>query len=163
MHKTLLESLVIIALVESSICQGAEMQQDSYKIIDTGAILSASQAEKATLARPMIEASPPFWTPSTDDVAQLERALPSYIRSANIPSAGKIFTSIRNYRRQYIGYTKDGEKWILVNGFCDEYWRKRDSWHHNIVFVFDGGACFCRARYNASKAHFDGLEINGES
>jgi hypothetical protein len=138
------------------------MDAHAAESIDTGVVFSAEQTEQSAKAQPMLAiGAPPYWTPSKVEIQQLESALPAFLKQSD--GAAKIARNLRSYRRQYFGYSDHGEKWVLVNSFCEEYWKKDASWRNSVVFVFDGGDCYFRVRYRVSTSNFSGLEINGES
>ena len=81
-----------------------------------------------------------------------------------VPSQAKeIVARLGSYKRQYFGLTHGGKKWILVNSFCEAFWKRNDYWRDSIVDVFDGGSCFFMVLYDPSSSQFDRLMINGEA
>ena len=141
---------------------GMAISQEHSQLVETGVILSAQQVGHSAQAR-LIGATPPFWTPTPEDIAQLEARLRPYLETAAPPEAGVIVAKLESYKRQYIGYTRDGKKWILVNSFCEEFWRKDDDWRDRVELVYDGGPCFFKLHYEPSSSQFERLWINGEA
>jgi hypothetical protein len=137
------------------------MEANAAESIGTGVVFSAEQTEHSAQAQPMLEIRAPYWTPSDKEIQRLENALPAFLKRSD--RTAKIARNLPSYRRQYFGYSDHGEKWVLVNSFCEEYWKKNAGWRNSAVVVFDGGDCYFRVRYQVSTASFSGLDINGES
>jgi hypothetical protein len=151
-----------LSVVTFSLNWGIVMEANAAQPIGTGVVFSAEQTEQSAKAQPMLEiGAPPYWTPSEVEIQRLESALPAFLKRSD--GAAKIARNLRSYRRQYFGYSDHGDKWVLVNGFCEEYWKKNASWRNNAVVVYDGGDCYFRVRYQISTSKFAGLDVNGES
>jgi len=151
----------VIALASSRIAASQEHSQ----LVDTGVIFSQQQLEKVPLHRldvnSILGLTPPFWTPSPKEIAALEGQLKPYLADLAPAEAKVIAATLGSYKRQYVGYTDGGKRWILVNGFCEDHWKEEDTWRDRIVFVFDGGSCFFTVRYDTSRSPFEHLLING--
>ena len=98
--------------------------------------------------------------PVSEEIALLEGKLKPYLESATAPAAKVIATRLGSYKRQYVGYTAGGKRWIFVNGFCEEFWKESDAWHDGLELVLDGGLCFFTVRYDVSRSRFKYLQIN---
>jgi hypothetical protein len=133
--------------------QGTAVSEERSQFVDTGVILSLSSEEG-----PALGVSSPFWTPSPEQIAQLEVQLKPYLDASH---QGKWIAELGIYKRQYLGYTDGGKKWIFVNSFCERFWKMEDSWRDRLVIVFDGGPCFHNVRYDPSSGQLDQLQING--
>ena len=134
------------------------MSQEHSLLVDTGVIFSAQQLERSADFYRKGEITPPHWTPSFEDIARLERQLKLYLAGEPTPQAKAIGT--KPGKRQYLGYTNDGRRWIFVNSLCE--WLTKDRpWRENFIIVFDGGSCFFTVRYDLSNSQFDELRING--
>jgi len=142
--------------------QGIAMSQERSQLVDTGVIFSAEHVERSGADR-MFGVTPPFWTPSPEQIAQLEVQLKPYLGRVRLPKAKVIAARLESYKRQYFGYTDGGKRWILVNGFCEGHWKKEDTWRDRVVLVRDGGLCFFKVRYDPSRSEFEQLVINGEA
>jgi hypothetical protein len=142
--------------------QEIAMSQESSQLVDTGVIFSVEQLERSGADR-VFWVTPPFWIPSPEQVALLETQLKPYLGRVKHPKAKAIAARLASYKRQYFGYTDGGKRWILVNGFCEGYWKKEDTWRDRVVLVLDGGRCFFKVRYDPSSSQFEKLEINGEA
>jgi hypothetical protein len=157
-------TLYILVLLASP---GIAMSQERSKLVDTGVIFSAQQVEREPLHRLDVKSilglTPPFWTPSPEEIAVLEGQLKPYLERVTPPEAKVIAVRLGSYKRQYVGYTDGGKRWILVNGFCEDHWKEENTWRDRIVFVFDGGLCFFTVRYDTSSSQFEYLLINGDA
>jgi ABC-type cobalt transport system substrate-binding protein len=157
--------------------QGIGASQDASTLVETGVIFSAQQVERSDRAIQFFDGARPMWTPSSEEIARLESKLKPYLEevangkreaggyaSWRMPRQVKeILARLGGYKRQYFGFTFGGRRWIFVNGFCEGFWTRSDSWHDDIVIVLDGGSCFFQALYDPSSAEFDKLSINGEA
>ena len=142
---------------------GAAMSQEHSLLVDTGVIFSAQQVESLRLRHSHIIThffglAPPFWTPVSEEIALLEGKLKPYLESATPPAAKVIAARLESYKRQYVGYTDGGKRWIFVNSFCE--WKESDAWHDRLLVVMDGGLCFFTVRYDVSRSRFENLLIN---
>jgi len=144
---------IVIALASPGVAKSQEHSQ----LVDTGVIFSAKQVER--LAKSYHILKPPYWTPSTEEIARLEVQLKPYLEGVTTPKAKVIAAKLGHYKRQYLGYTVGGKKWIFVNSFCS--WTEDESWRDTIIIVKDGGACFFSVRYDVSRSQFNQLQING--
>src|SRR5262249_23074829 len=97
---------IIIAFASPGIAKSREHSQ----LVDTGVIFSAKQVERSAELYRML--TPPFWTPSTEEIARLEIQLKPYLEGVAIPEAKVIAAKLGRYKRQYLGYTDGGKKWI---------------------------------------------------
>lgn len=164
----ILGALLFAAMLVPRVSFGAESPVAGI-LVSTGVIFTAEQAqhEDRWLG---LSAEPDFrsyWTPTIDDVAQIETKLKAYLEASPEREGPRIAAALDRYRRQYVGYSNDRGKSILVNAFCDEYVKtdlKGDDrlWREQVVLVFDGGSCFFRVHYGLSPARFERLWINGE-
>lgn len=81
--------------------------------------------------------------------------------NSKIDSTSYQFLQLNNYRRQYIAYSDNHQKFVWVNCFCNgdakmfHYWRKKP------VMVYDGGGCFFNLLINLSIEKCEDLWING--
>jgi hypothetical protein len=99
-------------------------------------------------------------------IAQLETRLKRYLGSETAPQGNLLaarlgsYVGLASYKRQYLGYTDHGKRLVLVNGFCEKYWKEDDpySWRERLVIILDGGPCFFRLRYDPSTSQFDVLQ-----
>jgi len=140
---------------------GIALSQEQSQLVDTGIIFSAKLVERSADLNRMIGVTPPFWTPSFEDIARLEGRLKPYLEGVGTPKAKVIAAKLGRYKRQYLGYTDGGKKRIFVNSFC--HWKEDWLWRESLVIVKDGGTCFFRVHYDLSSSQFEQLEINGDA
>jgi hypothetical protein len=127
--------------------------QERTQPVETGVILSPSTQEGDRFGM-----TPAFWTPSPEQIAQIEVRLKPYLDASH---QGEWIAKLGAYKRQYLGYTDGGKKWIFVNSLCERFWKTEESWRDGLIIMFDGGPCFHNVRYNSSSGQFDQLHING--
>ncbi|MFC5472815.1 hypothetical protein [Paraherbaspirillum soli] len=142
--------------------QGEGPMLKPNEIVAHGVIFTAQSTAKFSEKYSLIDIRPPYWTPSTSEIEYLEEVLNGYLKNSDSKSSNEISQRLFEYKRQYLGYTDKGSHWVYINGFCNAYWKKNDSWHSELVVTFDGGPCFFQVRYNVEKKLFERLEINGE-
>ena len=104
---------------------------------------------------------PPFWTPTLDQVRELESLLPQYL-AAHPPIDDKPVINFSEYGRQYIGVTKDRRKLIYLNAFCRPQ-RFGQKWEKEAVLVKDGGSCYFQIYFDPAEKEFIGLRYNGQA
>jgi hypothetical protein len=88
-----------------------------------------------------------YWTPAVADLEAAEAAIAA--------DQGAL-----DHLRQYVGYLEDGQRKILVNGFCDPFGY---AWQAEPVFVMDGGDCYFQAVYNVDDAELESFSFHGEA
>ena len=88
----------------------------------------------------------------------LQRCLDEYNRGRD--SSANDFIKVDRYRRQYIPFIKDGQKYVWANFFCASI-EDHKNWKKKPVLVFDGGACYFRITINLSKSRFFNFYVNG--
>jgi len=62
--------------------------------VDTGVIFVAEQTKQLADANKIDDVSPPFWTPTADQISVLESKLKSYLEAQTSPEAQKILGSL---------------------------------------------------------------------
>lgn len=139
------------------------MSSQAEQVISSGVIFSADQTSKSAQQYPTIEVTPPYWTPSVADISELNSKLKKYLHESKDAATDKVLTNYADYKIQYLGYSENGKKWILVNAFCKSVWKENYAWHNSVVVVFDGGPCFFQIRYDVESFRFKRFEVNGES
>src|SRR5262245_43702713 len=97
--------------------QGIAVSQERSQLVDTCVIFSAEHVERSGAGRVFV-ATPPYWTPSPEQIAMLEAQLKSYLAGIKLAKAKVIAARLGSYKRQYFGFTDGGKRRILVNGFC---------------------------------------------
>jgi hypothetical protein len=124
-------------------------------------ILSVRQAERSAHHNRMGGITPPYWAPTSEEIARLEGQLKPYLEGVATLGAKAAIAKLENSKRQYLGYTDADKKWVFVNSICEASWKRHGFWYDDIIIVFDGGPCFFNVRYDLSSAQFDQLQING--
>jgi hypothetical protein len=103
------------------------------------------------------------WTPTAEDIAQLEADLPAFLRTAQNPwlrPDPPIWDREPDYMRQYLGIVENGNEIIYANFFCDPH---DFDWRSAYYFVNDGGDCYFQVKYNPQTREFFDLSVNGEA
>jgi hypothetical protein len=104
-----------------------------------------------------VEMSGGAWEPQPVLFAQIESALRPMVTAA-AQGRGRL-PDWKSYTFQYQGRrTMLRRKYVYINAFCD------DPRHHSLtqwVEVFDGGACFFRAKYDPESKQVYDVEVNG--
>lgn len=99
-----------------------------------------------------------FWTPSGEEIEQLEAAFFEFIKDKRPPNRDFL---LNDYYRQYTGFMRGGKKFIYVNGFS--HTRKGHDWRRIAYVVCDGGGSFFGVEYDMETKRFSHLEYNGEA
>jgi hypothetical protein len=126
-----------------------------------GVIVPASEAKRQAI---LFGDGCSFFTPSDDDIQQLEARLPRFLaaEAARDRDFREEIAEIKNrlltYRRQYVGLIVDDRKEILLNAFPKD---ERLSWQRQFIEVSDGGTDFWRVIYEMRRQKFSRLIING--
>lgn len=164
--KYLLFVILTLAISQFVVCQIKIVDTKNY----TGAIFPN------TYDLPYSE-NPPLekrFTPTTDQIHELETKLKSQIKKLNSGThydGPNIHKRLRNYVRQYIGYINDkGEKIIYISARWDGYslwdWirgysKPTDDWKEDWIITFDGGSRYWQVKYNLSTKQFFEYGVNG--
>jgi hypothetical protein len=104
------------------------------------------------------------WTPTADDVARLEERLPAFIAGLGGAAPGR---PLGEYRRQYVGFTSGGRRYVYVNAFRRDFSDDdprpefRDYWRRTPIVVCDGGDAFFGIAYDVERASFADYAANG--
>jgi hypothetical protein len=129
-------------------------------------IFSAEQAREQGIGEWFVQngQTAEYWTPSEDDVLELENGLRSYLAEINSDRFDQqktpVWERLDEYNRQYVGIILDGKRTIYANYFCDSI---DTDWRNGFVFVMDGGDCFFQFKYDVDLAEFFDLQINGNA
>ena len=109
------------------------------------------------------------WTPTKEDIMELEKQLNTYMAKApkrsavNSKSSGPdIHQNLPKYIRQYFGYlSPKGERMIYINCFLPDNLSKSSDWQQSVHQAFDGGSYYWQAHYDVKKQKIVSLSING--
>lgn len=121
-------------------------------------IFSAEETERIGYA---FGGGVPFWTPTVDQVKELEILLPKYLK-LHPPIYDKPVGDVFEYARQYFGVSKNGRKLIYLNAFCNPS-RFDPQWKKEIILVKDGGSCYFQVYFDPAKKEFIDLHYNGQA
>ena len=144
---------VLLAMLLVNFCMPAVAAQKEVE--PRGIIFSAEQIKSQKFVR----APGPYWTPGQEQIDQLERKLPAYLKYQYKNHSRHPKIDLSKYKRQYFGYSLDGKKVIFVNAFCHSF----DYWKKTYVFVFDGGQCFFQATFDPETGNFLSFSVNGDA
>jgi hypothetical protein len=98
-----------------------------------------------------------------EDQTLLEGLIVKCISDNNLKEDAKstrYLMKLEMYNRQYIPFTKDEQKFVLVNCFCDDV-KHFPNWKKKIITVYDGGGCYFTVLINLTKGVYSELYING--
>ena len=98
-----------------------------------------------------------FWSPTEAQLDELESRL---IRHLESPTSEKSTPRDFGYHRQYIGFTKNGTRYIYGN-FYPGKGEATDSERIQPVVICDGGAAFWGVVYDVDRGEFSDFAFNG--
>lgn len=125
----------------------------------THVIFAEEDAERMIPSGGPFGISPPYWTPTEQEILEAEEKLPQYI-TENMPERSEPITDLNEYKRQYVGITKNGERKIFINAICKAHWSQRNDWRSEILFVLGGGNCFFHAMYDPEMQELSNFSVN---
>ena len=142
---------------------GGPRADKDFPIVDTpaykGAIVPAEEAERHPyLAKHYKQ----FWTPTTNDIAKAEAKLAAFIESSTDKHAAEIRKKLNRFRRQYVGYTRDGERRVLCS-FLPGLKDGEDPFaglRRSFIKVYDGGPSFWEIHYRVENDQCDGFRVD---
>ena len=106
-----------------------------------------------------------YFTPSEQDVAAFERALPAFLAGSDDTEARAIAGELSSrpsgpasvkYRRQFVGVVREEGRLVFGNYFCDQ-----SESATRPVMVDDGGRCYFNVFYDPQRQAFVRLTIQG--
>jgi len=103
------------------------------------------------------------WTPTIQQVLDLEKRLDEYLKSSKHPQASRIRNRISSYKRQYVGYLEDKRRLVYVNALSGDYTGRNEKWRHEYIWVKDGGSNFFQAIYDYNSGRIEWFHVNSES
>ena len=143
---------------------GGPRADKDYPIVDSpsykGAIVPAEEAARHSHLEKRYK---DFWTPTSNQVAKAEAKITAFIDGSTDERAVEIRKKLPRFRRQYVGYTADGEKRILCS-FLPGVKEGQDPFaglRRSFIKVFDGGPSFWRIHYRTEKDECDKFYVNG--
>ena len=99
-----------------------------------------------------------LWTPTQDDVLQLEAGLATYLQQNAEPEHTRVWQELADYKRQYVGIIQDGQPSIYTNFFCEGNISETLT-----MLPLGGGDCYFQVIYNVDRDLFSYLNVHGES
>ncbi|MCW3054448.1 MAG: conserved hypothetical exported protein [Chthonomonadales bacterium] len=105
-----------------------------------------------------------FWTPTANNIAQLETGLQALAKKTPVPNIrpGQPAQNIAaTYCRQYFGIIQGGKKKIYVNAFRASMEAGFPHWRQQLVMVDDGGSSFYHVTYDVESLRFGEVSFNG--
>lgn len=109
------------------------------------------------------------YTPSKEDVIQLEKLIKSDLKEVNTSLNNQggdnpiIHRCLKKYLRQYVGFiNNNGEKIVWVN-FIWENNTSKAKMSKDIIDVMDGASYYWNIKVNLSKNQLFDLSVNGTS
>ena len=102
------------------------------------------------------EGSVTYWTPSQFEIVHAESLISSYLKE----KAPAIYSKLKTYKRQYVGFVRDGRKCIYANFFCNDH---RMVWKTEELIVKDGGDCYFQIKVDLTQNRCFDLHVNGEA
>ena len=101
------------------------------------------------------------WPPSPDDIAALERALPTALAAQGRPELAQ---APQGWKRQYVGIVRSGRRYIYGNFFPEDVTQASgdpERWRREPVIVCDGGPSFFGIEYDVDSGRFTHFGFNG--
>jgi hypothetical protein len=120
-----------------------------------GVILKGQQAKKllTQCSRVTPQKVTAQWTPSTNQIEQLERKLSAFKQKLKRPAA-----QLSNFYRRYAGFIAGGRKIIYVDFLPKRF---PFDWRIPGVMVCDGGESFWGVEFEVSTGKFVNAEFSG--
>ncbi len=154
MKKTILILAVVVAQVASA---------EDFPIVDTpdykGAIVPAGDAARDSR---LAKSYGGFWTPTPEQVAKAEARIATFLEASTEKYAPRERKKLKWFRRQYLGYTKDGEKRILCN-FLPGVKEGQDPFEglrRSLVLLYDRGPDYWKIDYRLEKDECEGFHVD---
>ena len=149
-------SLHFFLLILFAACSSSAADEELRTVVYQGVIIDADKAAQLKALASFVTDHDGYYTLMNEDVVTLENHLPAYLQK----EAPDIAANLSQYKRQYIGFWRQGKPYVLINAFCDDLGM---DWQNEIVDVLDGGDCFFNVEYNMAEASFARLRIHGEA
>jgi hypothetical protein len=164
-------SFLLIVLIFTSYCKDADVDNrvgvkniGSVKSDNRHVIFTAEEtAFQARERKHFFKIDPPFWTPTNDDVENIEKAVDQYFVSAK-GGDNRVDILRKNrdkYVHQYFGYTYSGRKKVLRNSYCNDPQLEERYRNQKVpIIIIDGETCFYRMKYDTELGKVISIEIN---
>ena len=102
-----------------------------------------------------------FWTPTPDDIEELESLLSQHLRM-HPPIDDRPVRDVFEYGRQYCGVTRKGRKLVYLNAFFHPE-RFAPRWKKDMIVVQDGGSNYFQVYFDPVRKEFIDLSYNGRA
>lgn len=110
----------------------------------------------AQCSRPTPQSVSSFWSPTLQDVAELETLLAPFMRST--PS-GAAALPLERFHRQYVGFIRDGKRYIYGNFYAGGFGLQDEQ--RQPMVICDGGNYFWGIVFTVESKSFEDLHFNG--
>jgi hypothetical protein len=156
----LLGGAIIVVLVLSTLAIIGFMTSGnkSVKTNDYEGIIFSRQNAQRLLGVALVNehSEGAYWTPSKNDIGEMERELQAYAQ-VRLPELSQ---RLGEFRRQYFGFVRKGEKMILVIGFCGTV---NVDWRREMVSLPEtASGCYFEGQYDVTLGDFTYLWISSE-
>jgi len=88
-----------------------------------------------------------YWTPTKGEIVTIEEQFAPYVQD-QLPAVAR---NLSGYKRQYIGFERDGRRQLMIVGFCNS---PNAEWGSELVTVPDAGGCYLEAQYDVTNGDF---------
>lgn len=106
------------------------------------------------------------WQPTAADIAALETAVTAALRERRITNDPDWSRFPQDWRRQYVGITRGGRRFVYGNAYPAEAGRHASDpgqWRREPVIVCDGGPAFFGVEYDVEAGRITRLGFNGSA
>lgn len=105
------------------------------------------------------------WRPGTADIAALEAAAAVALRKRRVTNDPDWSRFPQAWRRQYVGITRGGRRFIYGNVFPGDAGNAGDpdQWRREPMIVCDGGPAFFGVEYDVEGRRITQLAFNGSA
>lgn len=105
-----------------------------------------------------------YWTPAETDVREAETRLVEYLGSSDaapVLRGARVRSELAQYRRQYWGVVRDGQRELLISFFhANTPAVARELWKTTVFAVAGGGDNYFRVSFGVDSKRFSRLQIN---
>lgn len=102
-----------------------------------------------------------YWRPSPALIAEMESKVHEAVVTGRHPDQRPSATFPHRYARQYVGYWRQGHRFVYGNYaplFDNDH---RDYWRKKAMIICDGGPAVFGAEYDVEKAEVSHIAFNG--
>ena len=99
------------------------------------------------------------WEPTVRQVEELQQLLEPYVDEQAIAWREEL-SPWERYTFQYQGQLIEGKEVIFINALCSEPPSQATK---ELVYIFDGGACYCRVYWDPASKAFTKFSFNGDA